>query len=90
MTSRLRAFASIRAVVAAVGLSLVAAWALADSRGSSTNCCFTQTCGSQSVTECMTMDCKDLGPRYRCSGNDGCDPIWADAFCVEIQPGGPR
>jgi hypothetical protein len=91
MTSRLRAFASVRAIVAGVGLSLVAAWALADSRGSRTICCFTQLCGSQSVTEFINMDCKeDLGPKYKCDGDGGCDPIWADAFCVEIQPVGPR
>lgn len=91
MTSRLRAFASVRAVVAAVGLSVVAAWALADSGGGGANCCYTKTCqtesGTESATDCLGYNCvAQNGSGWRCSGHGGCDPVWAEAWCLSPQP----
>lgn len=51
-------------------------------------CCFTQTCtipgGSQSVTDCLPWRCADT---HVCSGDGGCNPIWAQAKCIPIPVG---
>ncbi len=41
-------------------------------------CCFTQTCGNQAVTDCNS----GCASNEVCSGSGGCDPAWADANCI--------
>jgi len=46
---------------------------------SNTNqCCFTQTCGTQSVTSCNS----GCSSNEVCSGSGGCNPAWAKANCI--------
>ena len=49
------------------------------------DCKFTQTCGNQSVTASLGKACKT---GMVCTGDGGCNPIWAKAWCFRPKPGG--
>lgn len=51
------------------------------------NCCFTQKCGSQTLTACSGVAC--VFPEV-CKGAGGCTPgVWATASCGKHAGGGP-
>jgi hypothetical protein len=67
----------LRASIVIVGV--VCAGVFAGGGGGGGNCCFTQTCGSQSVEDCTGSACAS---NERCTGSGGCTPApWADAKC---------